>query len=224
MDDKQLQEMIATLIGISDIVYGEFTFSYDLLCDKVDDVQKKILITKANECGCFWADRLLEQLHIKEYKDKMQYMTDGLDLRIEYKERLRGGDRLVFAQFENPNRITIFLDSIQAAQSAITEQNLTRLVGNVSVSEVILAHEIFHYIEEKNKHEIFTRQYKVDLWSLKIFKNQSTIRCLSEIAAMAFAKKLLNLSYSPFVFDVLVAYSLDHKLGEKLYSEVLKYA
>ena len=59
----------------------------------------------------------------------------------------------------------------------------------------MLAHELFHFVEEKYKDEIFTKQEKIRLWSLGPLHNDSTVIVLSEIAAMAFAQAITGIPY-----------------------------
>ena len=54
-----------------------------------------------------------------------------------------------------------------------------------------------HNVEEKYKHEIYTKTEKIRLWSLGPVHNDSTIIALSEIAAMAFAKEITGIPYAP---------------------------
>jgi hypothetical protein len=68
---------------------------------------------------------------------------------------------------------------------------------------------------------IYTRTEKILLWKFFGFKNYSVIRTLGEIGAMAFTKELMGLSYSPFIFDILLYYCYDPASAEKIYQDVL---
>lgn len=84
---------------------------------------------------------------------------------------------------------------------------------------VLLAHELFHAVEEQHADEIYTRTEKVELWR-KPFSNRSSIACLSEMAAMAFAGELLGLDCSPYMLDVLLVYAYDKEAAWGLYEEI----
>lgn len=73
-------------------------------------------------------------------------------------------------------------------------------------------------MEEKNP-DIYTRTERVELWR-KPFSNRSSIVCLSEIAAMAFAKRLLDLPFNPYALDVLLVYPYDANAAFGLYAEI----
>lgn len=148
-------------------------------------------------------------------------IAKNMGIEVDYPERPNGGGHIIFAQFVNPNKITIFKDSVDKALELIEKENMKELFNNVSIEEILLAHEIFHYIEEHNGQDMFTQNEKIRLWKIGSFKNDSNIVCLSEIAGMAFAKELLNLSYSPYVLDSFLVYLYYPKVGYDLYKEVV---
>ena len=84
---------------------------------------------------------------------------------------------------------------------------------------VLLSHELFHAVEERYEKEIYTRTEKVELWR-RPFSNRSSIVCLSEIAAMAFAAQMTGIEVSPYMLDVLLVYAYDQNAAWGLYEEV----
>ena len=78
-------------------------------------------------------------------------------------------------------------------------------------------------MEERYPKEIYTRTEKIQLWR-KPFSNLSSIACLSEIAAMAFAARLLDLTVSPYLLDVLLVYPYDQAAARGLYEEICSLA
>lgn len=113
----------------------------------------------------------------------------------------------MFAQYVQPDEITIFTDCVDKA-AALEKQCGCPLLKKERLLEILLAHELFHAVEEQYAGEIFTRTEKIELWR-KPFSNRSVISCLSEIAAMAFARQLSGLSVSPYMLDVLLVYSYE---------------
>lgn len=55
---------------------------------------------------------------------------------------------------------------------------------------VLLAHELFHLVEERHKKEIYTHTEKIELWHVGLCVNRSNVIAFSEIAAMAFAAEI----------------------------------
>ena len=89
---------------------------------------------------------------------------------------------------------------------------------------LLLAHELFHYVEEQYKREIFTKTEKIDLPTIPPFKNRSTVRSLDELAGMAFARELNNLPYSPYLLDVMLMYGYSQDGAIRLYEEIMTMA
>lgn len=148
-------------------------------------------------------------------------ITKNLGIKVDYPQRPNGGGHIIFAQFVNPNKVTIFKDSVDKAIDLIDKENLQELFNNVNIEEILLAHEIFHYIEEHNRDDMFTQTEKIRLWKLGPFKNDSNIVCLGEIVGMAFAKELLQLSYSPYILDSFLVYLYYPKVAYELYKEIM---
>lgn len=91
-----------------------------------------------------------------------------------------------------------------------------------SIEDIMLAHELFHYIESRKAKTIYTRVEKIQLWR-KPFSNRSGIHALSEIAAMAFAREYFQLDFLPFALAPLMLWLYDREGGKKLYDEILKF-
>jgi len=136
-----------------------------------------------------------------------------LGLKLKTPATPAGGGQVLFAQFVQPDEITIFTDCLDKAE---TLGGL--LPARAKLQGIILAHELFHAVEEANP-DIYTRTEKIELWR-KPFSNKSCIVCLSEIAAMAFAKQLLGLDFNPYALDVLLVYPYDAQAACGLYAEI----
>lgn len=224
MQGYHLTEILSELMNENETTFGRFIFSYDTLRNKVSQEQREELICKANECGINYADKVISDFGMHEGASSLpQIVAEKLKLKVHYKESSRYGEDFTFAYYESNGNITIFSEYIQKVKILIEKYKLNSTFGELPVAETLLAHEIFHYIEDCYTDTIFTRQFKIDLWKFKFFKNQSTIRSLSEIAAMSFAKRLTGLGYYPVVFDVLIGYSIDEKIGHRLYGDILGF-
>ena len=212
-----IRRLVKDLVSISDDTWGFYAFNREPLKDKFSKEKKLELIRKSNECGQEYAKKIKN-----EYGQMSVYeIAKNMGIEVDYPERPNGGGHIIFAQFVNPNKIIIFKDSVDKALELIEKENMKELFNNVSIEEILLAHEIFHYIEEHNGQDMFTQNEKIRLWKIGSFKNDSNIVCLSEIAGMAFAKELLNLSYSPYVLDSFLVYLYYPKVGYDLYKEVV---
>jgi hypothetical protein len=213
-----LEEMLTELVKIPGSVWGQYAFSRDVLRDKISEEEKKRLIEKAYECGYTYADKLAE-----EYDTKVPaILAKSLDLDIKYQQVPTDLSRVLFADFVEPNKITIYEDNLDKANELLKDEQVRNILGVQRVEQLILAHEIFHYLEERDSKTIFTRTEKIELWTIKPFHNRSTIRAIGEIAGMAFAERLLGLDYSPFVMDVFFVYGYSKEVATELYDEIME--
>lgn len=214
--EVKIEDMLEQLISINDEAWGMYAFRREPLRGKFKNEEKNELIIKANECGREQARYIRE-----EFGDISTYeIAEKLGLEVEYPNRPNGGGHIIFAQFVEPNKVTVFKDSVNKADNMISERNIGHFFNNVKIEEILLAHEIFHFIEE-NKKDIFTRVEKIRLWKIGPLKNDSSIVCLGEIAGMAFAKELLKLNYSPYILDVFLVYLYNKKTANILYNEIM---
>lgn len=212
-----IEEMLQDLIKISDEAWGKYGFQREPLKGKFNSEKKINLIRKSNNCGREYARKIRENYgYIDVYK-----IAENLGLEVNYPIMPNGGGHITFAQFVEPNKVTVFKDSVDKAVTLIKEQNLSHMFSMVNIEEILLAHEIFHFIEKENKEQIFTRTEKIRLWKLGPIKNDSNIVCLGEIAGMAFAKELLQIPYSPYILDVFLVYLYNPQVAYCLYNEIM---
>lgn len=210
---KDFREMVQILLELSDNQWGIYAFNRDPLEGKFSPEEKRVYIEKANECG-----RKTARTKSEKYGE-IQKLASGLGVKIDYSEAIIGGGHIVFAQFIEPNQITIFNKAVDAIKPFLEEIHI--LTGDIDIVQVLLAHEIFHCIEYLEEQTIYTRTEKVELWRWP-FSNKSRIRALSEIAGMAFAKAFLKLSYSPFIFDFIFMYGYDQEAAIEMYEDIVK--
>lgn len=97
-------------------------------------------------------------------------------------------------------------------QEAIVMIKKTLLVSDVSfingddLFEVYVAHELFHHLEVGSK-EIAQSYAKAALIKVGKLAITAKLNSCSEIAAMAFAKTLLGLSYYPKLLDLIILFN-----------------
>ena len=115
------------------------------------------------------------------------------------------------------------MDCIEKAEKLINKEKLQSFFPAADLKDVLMAHELFHGIEYRKRKQIFTQTEKIELWR-RPFSNKSKILCLSEMAAMAFAKRMTGISCSPYVLDVLLMYCYYEEAAIALYEEILEAA
>jgi hypothetical protein len=215
-----LEDMLNELVKIPASVWGKYSFSRDILRDKISEEEKNRLTIKAIECGHAYADQLAEKYGTRVPSK----IAEALGIEISYPDVPTDLSRVTFAEFVEPNKVMLYKDNLDKAYALLKNEKASEILGELQIEELLLAHEIFHYIEVKDAETIFTQTEKVELWAIKPFRNRSTIRSLGEIAGMAFAEKLLGLTYSPFVMDVFFVYGYNDEVAVNLYDEIMEFA
>lgn len=210
-----ISEKVDFLVSISDKEWGKYAFSRDPLNNKISDELRQEMIEKANECG------RQEALKIKEKYPNVSIKKIAKKMNLEITEKDSNGmdSYIMFACYNSPNKVTLFMKNVMLVKAFIKENSLNNKLDYVDVESVLLAHEMFHHIEENNK-EIYTRATKIVLWKIGSYKYKSGLVALGEIAAMAFAKELLSLNYNPYIFDIIMLYPHDKEKTDKLFNEI----
>lgn len=218
---RPIDMMLEDLVQIDDISWGKYAFSREPLNGKFNDEQRRELTLKANACGLEYAHR-----YRNEYGEQdPESLATKMGIKVQYPEMPQNAERVLFAEFKNPNNVYIYTDAVKKATETIGDSDARNILGyNLNISRLLLAHELFHFVENQNAHKIFTRTEKVELWAPKPLHNRSGIDVLGEIAAMAFAKELTGISYSPYVMDVFLVYGYNPEEASGLYEEIMEYA
>lgn len=201
---RDLPELLRDLQAIPHRDWGLYAFAREPLRGRFTLPRQLDLIDGAMACGQEHARRLR-----RDFPDATpQEMAEGLGLRLSFPPRPQdGGGRVLFARFTVPDGIEVFADATRRAGEALEgDEALRQVLGDADVRQVLLAHELFHWVEEQHRDTIFTETTRVDLRLLGLFPHRSRILCLGEVAAMAFAKELTGLPYSPYLYDVFLLY------------------
>lgn len=214
-----LQEMLQDLFQVEDETWGLYAFSRELLKKRIQPDRIPGMIAQAIACGKEYA-HLITQV---SGSNDIRTITEKLKLKVEFQDTSMIGKRVLFARYTPPDKIEIMEEPVRQAVLRISKEApfLIEHFQQNGIMDIILGHEIFHFVEEQYVQKIYTRTEKILLWNFFGFKNYSTIRTLGEIGAMAFTKELNKLNYSPFILDVLLYYGYDSSSAEKIYRDVL---
>lgn len=102
------------------------------------------------------------------------------------------------AQFESDRKGNNLIYLYQASIDKLAKANN---MSNEQVTEIVLAHEYFHYIEDQRSQDISEILDSIVTMRILGIARTAKIRRASEIAANAFAKELLGLEYLPSYLD-----------------------
>ena len=222
-----VREMAERLLALSDEQLGQYAFLHEPLEGRFHPEQKARYIQQANACGQQTAMQLRESIcaRIGEAKPAvvLTELAEELHLTVRDEQVPSGGGHVIFAQYVEPDRITIFRDCLDCLEDLIRTEGLEDLFADVDFRSILLAHELFHAVEYARKDRIYTQTEKVELWH-RPFSNKSKILALSEMAAMAFAKELCSLPFSPYALDVLLIIPYNREAACALYEEIMTAA
>ena len=207
------------LCRIPEEEWAYYAFSREPLNGKFTDAQRLELTKKAIACGRSYAEKLQKEYGVQD----PVLLAERLQLHVDYPDMPQNASRVLFAEFREPKTIHIFMDGVRKGESLRTEPGVQEALGEkLDIARLLLGHELFHFVEEKYKKEIWTLSYRIRLWQLGPFRNTSTVMILGEIAAMSFAKALTGIPYSPYVMDAYLVYGYSPEAASALYEEMME--
>ena len=218
---RPLERMLRDLTAIPLEDQYAYAFSREPLNGKFNDEQRKKWTAQAIGCGREYAKKICSSYGVTA----PEALAQAMGLEVLYPSFPENADRVLFAEFREPGNINIYMDAVKKAEKFLKRPEIKAvLTDRLDVAGLLLAHELFHFVEEKYKKEIFTKKEKLRLWSLGPLHNDSSIIALSEIAAMAFAQTVTGISWSPYVMDVFLVYGYSPEEASGLYEEMMMYA
>lgn len=217
---EPLEDMFESLATIDEETWGLYEFSKDMLRDKIDNKEKMEIVIKSMECGKFWAQKMSTKLNLELcINKKATELARFLNLTINERIGRPTKFRMVFAQFVADETIEIIKEPIENYTKLVLKS--TKLPSAEIVREVLIAHEIFHFLEEQFEEEMYPRQKTIKLWRLFKYEHRSTIMAASEIAAMTFAKEICSVDFVPQVLDVLLSYPMEVEFSTSIYGSMI---
>ncbi|GAB2020972.1 hypothetical protein RyT2_00450 [Pseudolactococcus yaeyamensis] len=211
-NDAELQKMVQILCKIPDDVWEEVAFTKDLLKNKISTDLKAEMIVKARAAGEAMAKKCQAEypnLTIEQIIEKV-----GLDLTYHAEEKI--GERILFAMYTPPKQIVVMKNPIMEIVKAMPKWQ-----SEDALKAIILGHELYHHLECSDP-STYTQSEKIVLWKLPFYESKSQVRALSEIAAMAFSKKMNHLDFSPALLDIVLFYAYNPEQARKMFDDVLE--
>lgn len=109
----------------------------------------------------------------------------------------------IFALFEPPSRILVRTTFLSECDRLVKEREMDTFLGRFRCMDIVLCHEFFHFLEDRDRKTVFTRIYREPRG---FFGRKVCLPPLAEIAAMGFAQEILGLEWSPFLLDCVMLY------------------
>lgn len=154
---------------------------------------------RAKQCGYEQAEVVLAS----EGTVSSQELAQRWGVTIQQKPMPYGGGIVTFACYYEDSHIELFQDNAEATMDLLKTAGLAELFGNTDVPQMLLAHELFHFLQGKDP-TLYVNQEQIVLWKLLGYERKSRILSLEEVASMAFAQRLLGMAVNPYIYDVLM--------------------
>jgi len=220
-EERTVAAIVKDLCAIQDVEWAKYAFSREPLNGKFEDADRVSLTAKAYECGIEAAKDCMQKYGC----DTPEKLADVLGLKVEYPDMPQNATRVLFAEFREPNNVYIYMDGVRRGKKLLDDPDVVQAFGGyISITSILLAHEVFHVVEMKNKKNIWSQTHRIELWTLPFFKNRSRIAVLSEIAAMGFTKAITGIDFSPYVMDAFMVYGYSPLAASALYEEMMSFA
>lgn len=217
---RPLAAMLRDLTAIEPVEWYRYVFSREPLNGKFDDGQRRCYMEQSMACGREYAEKMCQLYGTRDSEE----MAKAMGMLVSYPTLPEKTDRVLFAEFREPNNINIYMDAVKKAKKLLERPEVFEiLTDKLNISRLLLAHELFHFVEETYKKEIYTKTEKIRLWSVGPIHNDSTIIALSESAAMAFAQQITGIPYSPYVMDFFLVYGYSPEEACGLYEEMMTF-
>lgn len=211
-----ISQWFINLNGLPEASWETYVFSREPLVHKLTKKQRHEFYEKSAACGVQAAKELRDRVGVSSiWEYAIHCGVSPCELPLESADSC-----VVFARFRQPNEITIYTDNAVRTDAIFDAAGLRGIAGHFETKHVLLAHEIYHFLENTNP-DIYTLQKHLTLWKLGPYAHKSSIRSLGEIGAMAFAKELCGLSFNPYVLDVMMLFSANPQQAERVYSSIL---
>lgn len=170
----------------------------------------------AQQCGVELANKVREEWGALACEE----LAEKLDVRVVRLPMPDGDGLLTFAMFEEPNLIRIYTDNAEATRRLIEQSGGSEFIGDVDICQMLLAHELFHVMQLREP-ELYVNQKHIRLWKIGPWVRESRLLSLEEVAAMAFAGKLLGLNVNPYLYDVLMLLPQATDQARKFYENLI---
>ena len=208
---------VSELLQLTDEDWARYAFLSEPLVNRIS-LEKRNQYSQETTLD---AIRLAQDIRRQFGNVSTEQLLRHLNINYVVKSAQDGGGFSMFACFEEPNTITVFRDNADATDKLIDENGLRESLGNIRTVDVLIAHELYHFLEF-TRGDVYSVQQRMKVWQVGPFKNISRIKCLGEIGAMSFARELLGLTYSPNIFNVMMLYAQNPVSAERLFTRILE--
>lgn len=210
------EEWLTNLVHIStysEEALSQYLLNQDPLIQKIALDRQVPLIKQALAAGRALAKRANITADINEVMQTLQVETLPIPPKNQSYYQL--------AEFQLPHTIRICRGMLEETEEMIRQHDsLTFLTKQVSLYDIILTHELYHFYEQRD--QLWTSQKQLQ-YRVAFLQKNVRVHALSEIAAMGFVKELYKIDYSPIILNSLIISVFNQELGCEILNELKKY-
>lgn len=188
-----------------DAACTDHALAFDLLAadpqfHRIEDHRRDAMIASALASGVASADDVR-----RRHGNDPDAIAAALGIPVEVSATPADyGSTLVFAEYQSrPPRIVLFPDAIARVDACLADAAMRAHWRIASARSVYVAHELFHHLDADAIAHL--PAHRVTLFALGRWRWTAGVAALSEIAAGAFAQRLLGLPAHPRALDLLAA-------------------
>lgn len=219
MNFNSLEETVRICLSVDDYYWELMTLSQDLMFRFFEEDQIPEIIRQSALCGVQEAERVLKEGGGKPTELAKEY---GIDVELCSPDKFRNPKVVNYAQFsKGKTERKILVSSVMSHEMkrAVESLECRERFGDFDPVEVLTGHELFHHIQE-SKPALPVNTMKVPITQLKVIRRKITPLQISEIAAFAFVKRLLDLPYYPRMVEILGLWKRQNTMALKLASKL----
>lgn len=181
-------------------VLGLSQLREDPLYPRLPSHRREHLVAAALEDGYALAGRIRRQ-----WGSDPAAVAAQLDVPVTQSTEDAGfGSVVVYAHYDTrPPRITLYLPAIGRLDRQIEQVGRALFGGIHATLPIFLAHELYHHIDCRRGAGRLSRRHAVALFGVGRWQWKARLSSLPEIAAGAFAQRLLDLPLHPRLLDCL---------------------
>ncbi|MCD8350843.1 MAG: hypothetical protein LUC93_09565 [Planctomycetaceae bacterium] len=209
-----IADMAKALLSLPDEIWCEYAFRRDTFGYKVKPDERFALGERARS----EAEGMADELRSTHPLADMRQLASALQVTVELTDE-GGGD--LFACFREPKTIRIFSRVVEPARALLAGEAMPAVLRQFDLVEILLAHELFHAVEMRHGATV-GKTTRITTFSLGPFVRSARLKCLSEIGAMAFCRRLAKLPWNPYLLDVIILYSLNKRRSKNLFDSIMK--
>ena len=211
-----LAECCAGLLSLAEDDWATYALLREPLRGRLTQEGYRHFYERAAACG---RDEAL-QLRRAFPRFSVWEIAAKLDVTVREVPLPRGAGLVAFACFYEPDTIELCGDNVRATQALLNEECADERLREVNVLDLLLAHELFHVLQVQNP-DLYVNEKHIQLRKIGGFRQMSRLVSLEDVAAMSFAKEMLKLQVSPFVYDVLMLLPNFPEQAESLFGMIM---